>query len=155
MKEKFLRKFLKSEFQHELSNFGGIWFYGLVALAFLVLAKWEPFLEIVIGFFAIFAVMFLIRSFYFKERPQKLKHDSYLSKINASSFPSIHAMRSTVLATILFIHFGIWQLIIPLALIPIFACYSRIAIKRHDLVDITFGVIFGIIVGWLITFLQI
>jgi membrane-associated phospholipid phosphatase len=149
-----LAKLLKKDFNSELSAFGGVFVYCLIGLAFLLLARWEIFIELAIGFIAALVVMFGIRTFYFKERPQKIKHNSYLSKINASSFPSIHALRSTILATILAIYFNKWQLILPLALIPVFACYSRLAIKKHDSIDITFGVVIGVVVGWLITLIS-
>ena len=95
------------------------------------------------------AILFSVRAVYFKPRPQPKPYKAWWQKLDASSFPSAHAARSTLLAYFLSISFT--PLLIPLwTVIAAVICYSRIYLKKHDWNDIAGGIILGLIIALLV-----
>lgn len=95
----------------------------------------------------------LIKFFFFKNRPVKENWTNWYEKVQAASFPSIHAARFGV-----FVGFMINQspvflygfnLKFSIVLIFfLFVCYSRIVLKKHDFLDVLVGAILGIFIGY-------
>ena len=138
----------------QLTQFGGLIFYGIVLGLLFLLSEWGIFFALLISLVACMGLAVLIRSFYFKARPKKLKHSNFLEKLDASSFPSIHSMRSVSLAFWLSIHFGSSLIAIYLVILAMLVMISRISLKKHDVSDVFFGMMFSLginlLIWWLI-----
>ena len=129
----------------EITFLGGVLFYSLFSLLFLFNKDYYLFFILVFNLIFIYAAAIIIRTFYFKSRPKKMKYHSFIRKIDASSFPSIHAARATVL--FLFILFNFLNNLLLLCLsfvLTLSILYSRIYLKKHDPTDIVGGVLLGI-----------
>ena len=91
--------------------------------------------------------------FYFKDRPRKQTFSNILERIDASSFPSLHAARVTFLGGSL-IYFFKNHLVTFLIMFFIgIVFYTRILLKKHDWIDIIAGLFVGLAVtAFVITF---
>lgn len=101
-----------------------------------------------------YSIGILVRILYFKERPEKKQYNNILEKIDASSFPSMHASRATILLITLSTYFN-FELKITTFLTLIWGTilYARIHKKRHDYKDIIGGTLLGIITFSLVYFI--
>ena len=98
------------------------------------------------GIFIIYFLTFVIRIFYFKSRPKKVKYSNFIEKIDASSFPSVHAARTTFILLLLLVYFvRSFFLAGGLIFVAFLACYSRIYLMKHDKVDVFGGIVLGIV----------
>jgi membrane-associated phospholipid phosphatase len=89
-----------------------------------------------------------IKLIFFKNRPRAEKYTTVLSKIAASSFPSIHASRLAVLLGYS-INTGIRaDILIMLAVAVIIVGWTRVVIRKHDWIDVTVGWVFGLALGY-------
>jgi len=134
------------KFFEEITFFGGIAFYLFVIILLLISQKYIFALRLFLGLMIIYLITFVIRLFYFKDRPKKMEYTSLLEKIDASSFPSIHAARITYL--FLFILFSSSFFLNPIVnilmgVVSLLVVYSRIYLYKHDIVDVLAGVILG------------
>lgn len=134
----------------EVTCLGGVVFYTLVLIALVVFEQYSIFFSLFLIFLIIYAVTAIIRIFYFKNRPEKMEHHSFLGRMDASSFPSVHAARVTVLAIFLIVLFpGNPRMAILAILLGLLVLYSRIYLKKHDYIDLLAGVIIGAILSTL------
>jgi membrane-associated phospholipid phosphatase len=102
-------------------------------------------IKMLICYFAIMAVSVFFKFFFFKERPNKQEYSNWLQKIDASSFPSVHSARAGALALLLgYFHANAYLLSLFLIL-AVGVCYSRIFLKKHDLTDVFFGALLGLV----------
>jgi len=130
----------------EITFFGGIAFYLFILLWFLMNGKINYFLVFVFALLIIYFITLIIRILYFKQRPQKIVYKSFIEKMDASSFPSIHAARTTfIFIFLIFFVKTVFLLKISFFILMILIFYSRVYLKKHDLADIIGGIILGII----------
>lgn len=122
----------------------------LLLVAVLALVSSPNFLYylllMVIGFFGNETICSTIKYIWHKPRPNGQLYKSGFEKIDAGSFPSIHAARIMfVYSSIGYVHFKMGHLpIVFICLIVIFAVgYSRIFLKKHFLFDVSAGYCFG------------
>jgi len=144
MKE-FIRK-LVSEIVTQVSSFGGIVFYSVI-LATVLFIDITLFLKLFLGLIIGMIFGIGIKHLFFKDRPKREKYSSKLEKIDASSFPSIHAIRIFTLSAILSLYFKNIFLIIIFTFLSLLVCYSRIQLEKHYFKDVFWGAIIGIIIG--------
>jgi len=139
---------LKKEIWHQISAFGGIALSGFaIVFSFLMgyrLLSYQLVVEILLAF----AIVVLIRSIYFRQRPDKTTYKSWLGKMDASSFPSMHAIRVFGLATIISINFPKPAIIALSLLIASAVAVSRVIMKRHHISDVLVGSILGVLIGF-------
>ena len=129
----------------ELTFLGGILFYLIFAIFFLFTKGYGVFFQILLSLFIIYFITFLIRLFYFKHRPKKTTYNSFVGKVDASSFPSIHAARITFLTIFIIILYTPSTLyLIFILLLYLLVLYSRIYLLKHDLIDVFGGILLGI-----------
>lgn len=138
---------MKEELLQDLKALGGLPFYLIITLVFLIMQDFYATFALFFGLIVSFIVTIGIRMFYFKERPKKVKYNNWIQKIDASSFPSLHTMRAVILGIIL----------MTLISTPLFsmlgvACillvaYSRVKLKRHHLSDVIGGLFLGVVIG--------
>jgi membrane-associated phospholipid phosphatase len=133
----------------DFTAMGGLVVYCFICLFFLIFGEFIVLLKLIMGFVLVYGIIITIRSVYFKDRPVKYVHTNYVEKMDASSFPSIHAGRSTILYLILIEFFNNLYVSISLGILILLVCYSRIYLKKHDLKDVSAGIIVGLIVFYI------
>jgi membrane-associated phospholipid phosphatase len=149
---------LQKDLIHDISSLGGLPCY-LVATGLFVLvtpaAMRVSFALTLLGaLVACFAITALMRFVWFVPRPKPVKHHNAIERIDASSFPSLHAMRIAVLCTIVTLLTVVTAsaltvgIVLALSLIVTTAvCWARVKRLRHRVVDVAVGAIIGVIVA--------
>ncbi len=145
MSKKVIHTFRESVIR-DITTFGGAPFYAaLILFVFLLQGFTELVSQLIVGIILTMLVAITIRSFYYKPRPKELPHNTWLERVEASSFPSIHAARVWFLAITFgyfFNNIAIWILLIVSAFA---VCYSRYYMKRHDIMDLLAGTFLALI----------
>jgi len=136
---------------NDVSALGGLPFF-VVASATLVAAtpaldRTKLGLMFALGLAACYGVTTLIRHLWFVPRPQPVEHAVWWQKLDASSFPSLHAMRAAFLATVLVTLFRSFVLAIPAVAIVLGVAWVRVHKKHHRTMDVVAGIIIGCILG--------
>ncbi len=137
----------KEELWQDIKGLSGVPFFVVIIVISFLLQKNALAYQLIIGLILAYAVTFFIRLVYFKRRPDKQTYRNIVEKIDASSFPSLHAMRAAVLATILSAFFENFWLTPLFALAAVAVAVSRVMTKRHDVNDVLGGLILGVIIG--------
>jgi membrane-associated phospholipid phosphatase len=140
------------EVMRDTTALGGLAVYGFAALLFLLLGEARIFWLLVIGLVLCYAIISPIRLIFFRRRPDKQQFSGVFTKIDASSFPSMHSARSTVLAIVLTQAFPQPSVRALLALGVLAVVVTRVLLKRHFVSDVIGGVVVGAVVGWLTLF---
>ncbi|MBI2151801.1 phosphatase PAP2 family protein, partial [Candidatus Woesearchaeota archaeon] len=70
-------------------------------------------------------------------------------KLDASSFPSWHTARALFLALIFSEKFNYFPLTVFLITITVIVAYSRLYLKKHDIIDVLGGIVLGGVSFWL------
>ena len=96
----------KHDLIRDISALGSMIFCIIILLIFLATKNYYLLRQWIAGLAVVYIIVILIRTFYFKHRPVQLPHTSYIERLDASSFPSLHAARSTLLCSILIGYFG-------------------------------------------------
>src|SRR3989338_1746636 len=132
MPSEFIKR-QKNDFFRDLTSLGSLWLYLVVILYFLFIQNYALLKNLVIGLGLIYLIVVIIRAFYFKERPKKYSYNSFIERLDASSFPSLHAAR----AAFLFVNLAAFlnnPIFFVLSIILILmVAYSRIYMQKHDI----------------------
>lgn len=136
------------EFFRDVTAMGGLAASLLITLLFISSPLLTP---LIVGSILTAGITALIRVFYFKPRPKKEDYSNLLEKIDASSFPSLHAARIVFLAILFSAHFANQYLTILCTVVAALVSYSRIYLQKHDWIDITGGIIVGVATYYLVT----
>jgi len=144
----------KDEVWQDIKGLSGVPIFVVVIIFSFLVGMQQLALQLLCGLILAYVVTVIIRFVYFKRRPDKQAYKNIIEKIDASSFPSLHAMRAAVLATILSLAFNNSLLTVLFALCAIGVAVSRVMTKRHYMSDVIVGLILGVIVGWLATFIS-
>lgn len=143
----------KNDFFRDITSFASLWWYLTISLVFLITKNYDIFLRLASGLLLIYFIVVVIRTFYFKNRPKKYSYNSYMEKLDASSFPSLHSARAVFMSIVLMIFFDNVFLSALLAALVIITAYSRIQLRKHDLIDVLAGVVVGIVVYSIVIFI--
>ena len=127
----------------DVTSLGGLSFFIFISVLVLALHKLDLLKELLLGFVITLAVVVMVRTFYFKDRPKKRNYSNYFERIEASSFPSLHSARVVFTIAVFVKYFNQIYATYFLIFMAALVCYSRIYLKKHDWVDITFGAILG------------
>ena len=142
---------LAEGFWRDVTTLGSGFFSLAVLFLLLLLNEYELLVKLTVGFFFTIFVVALIRTFYFKNRPQKQEFKGFIERIDASSFPSLHTAR-VVFLTLSMVdvlnNTNNVKLILFLVIFALLGIYSRIYLKRHDWNDIVGGIILGVFTWW-------
>lgn len=128
-----------------LTKIGSDVFYIGIAVGVGVSLGWPKFLNLFIADLIVLAAIFLIRHYHFKERPTPQPYKNWWQRLDASSFPSAHAARVSLLAVFFTVLFPQW--ILGWALLVCAISYSRVYLMKHDWYDIGAGILLGLVVG--------
>lgn len=135
------------DFIEDLKAFGGLPVYGLAIILAFVYARslaWQ----LIAGIIVAYAITSSLRLLFFRVRPDKQKFNSILTKIDAGSFPSLHAMRSALLGTLIYLTVQT-PLMLALAVLAMLAtAVVRVMQKRHFPSDVTVGLILGVFIAF-------
>ncbi len=140
---------MRTEFWQDLKALAGVPLFVAVIVLFYVVGKPVFAFQLFIGLALAYALTFGIRTFYFRLRPDKEKYSTYFGRINASSFPSMHAMRASVLATLLILFFNNSLLTVLFIIGALGVGYARVAQKRHYTSDVIVGLVLGVLIALL------
>lgn len=145
LKEKIVYKFFE-----QITVLGSVSFYSIFVLFFLAIGDYVNSVKLIVGMALMYVVAIVIRLFYFKPRPEKLKYNSWIEKIDASSFPSIHSGRAVFLYAF-FVILALGNLVNTLVFLLMLLIFcSRIYLKKHYWIDVIAGAVLGGIVGFLV-----
>lgn len=139
-----LNKYLREAFI-AITALGTAFFYVLLVIFLLAINEYRVAKHIFLGIIICYAFVAVLRMFYFKERPEKEDYFNLFTRINASSFPSLHMMTSTYVAFVLANSIKKPLASIFLVVLALLIGYSRIYLKKHYKIDVFFGLILGII----------
>jgi len=140
----------KDAFFRDITSFGGLTFYVIVLGLFFLQDNLLRSYQLMIGLILIYVIAITIRMCYFKYRPSMQKYATFVQKLDASSFPSVHAARGTLIALVLLNVMQNWTAGIILGLLALGNAYSRVYLKEHDYVDVLGGMAVGLILGFFI-----
>ncbi len=132
-----------NEFFRDITSIGGLWSYLILILFAFLMAGQMPAVQLSAALIIIYVIAIIIRLVHFKDRPVHELHTTILERVDASSFPSIHAARATALAHLLSRQLP--EATILLTGIAVLVCASRIYLRKHYIVDVAGGVALGII----------
>ena len=135
---------------HDIGALGGLPFF-LLMTALIALGRdgWLPLLiTLLLGLVACFTVTAAIRWLWFRQRPVPQQHSNWFQRIDASSFPSLHAMRAAFLATVIIIlaRFSI-AVVVASVLVTVAVCWARVRMKKHHISDVVVGAVLGVIMA--------
>ena len=136
------------EVMRDTTAMGGLAIYLFAAVFFLILGNMKVAVELIIALLLLYAVIAVIRTLFFKKRPDKQKYAGFFTRIDAGSFPSMHAARSLALAIILGTVFTSIAIRAVLAVAVLLVALTRIGLKRHYLSDVIGGLVLGSVVAW-------
>ena len=138
----------------DVTAMGSLVFYGLLLLFVASLQEWSLLLELFLGFVITYGVALLIRSFYFKSRPSKQKYKKFIERLDAASFPSIHASRISFIALSFCSFFNNIFTSTLLLFVVVLVLYSRIHLHKHDWKDLLGGIILAALTWYLLHYLM-
>ena len=128
-----------------ITQLGSAYFYVILVIFLLTINKKILALYLTLGLLACYILSIIVRLFYFKDRPEKEDFFNFFTKINASSFPSVHMMTSIYAAVVIANDIKILSVSIFLGFVSLLIGYSRIYLKKHYFIDIFFGFVLGLI----------
>lgn len=120
----------------------------LLLIPFVFLGTTKVFYTLLIALVANEIIASLIKIVFPKKRPDGQTYNSILEKIDAGSFPSIHASRITIVYLTLFSHTESIALQIIFLVIIVLVFLSRILLKKHFWIDVFGGFVLGVLI-WL------
>ncbi len=136
------------EVMRDTTAMGGLAVYIVVAVIFFLLGNVKVAAELIIALALLYAAIAVIRTLFFKKRPDKQKYSGFFTKIDAGSFPSMHSARSAALAMILALVFPQNTIRILLVIAVLAVAHTRIRLKRHYAPDVLGGLVLGVLVAW-------
>ena len=137
----------------DTSAFGALPFYLFLIFLFLIFGETRLVIWLVLGFVLSFAVVIIIKLFYFKDRPQKKEYKNIFERIDASTFPSLHSWRIIMILVFISYYYKSIYFAILLGVIAIIILFSRNYLKKHYWTDIIFGSLFGLLMSLFIIWL--
>lgn len=131
---------------HDLSSLGGLPIF-IVSIFLLYFSNEQLAGRLLISLLVCYVLISILRLAFFRERPIKKKYKNLFQKIDASSFPSLHAMRAGVLAVVFAKVFNNPLVTGFLVIAMIGVVIARVLLKKHWISDVVVGLVLGAIVG--------
>ena len=150
MPSEFIKR-QKDDLFRDITSLGSLFAYLLIAIFFLIQKNYDLFSELAIGLIIMYIITITIRSFYFKDRPRKYPHSSFIEKLDASSFPSLHTARICFLSIVLIKNIGNYVISIISIILVALTAYSRVYLKKHDKIDVLAGIVLGVMVYFIVS----
>ncbi len=135
------KKYLDEAFT-AVTALGTAYFYTIIIILLILLNYKKTALHLTVGLLILYAMVFAVRIFYFRERPNREKYYGFITRLTASSFPSLHTINSIFTASVLS-QIVSRNLSIFLYIIALLVAYSRVHIKKHYWSDVMAGIVIG------------
>lgn len=133
----------------DITALGGGFFTLFLSILLFIVDRDVVAWRLLIGFALIYPAAGLLRYAYFKKRPYPMPYSNLFEKLDASSFPSIHAANSFYAAYVLHNTFASNPLSAFLFLLAVFVALSRVYMKRHYPIDVAGGAALGAVAAYL------
>ncbi|MFH1455821.1 MAG: phosphatase PAP2 family protein [archaeon] len=130
-----------------LTAFGSTAFYGFVIVLSLIYSMYILAAQLIIAYVLSLVIVVIIKSVYFRERPKKMKAVTFLEKMGASSFPSLHSMRVIMLAIFCSVSLQNFYVTILSIVLVVVTGVTRVVMKRHYVTDVFAGFLFGAVLA--------
>ena len=144
----------QNELLQDIKGLSGIPLFIVLIIIVFLLGLTNLGAQLIVGLILAYALATFIRVIFFRRRPDKEPYKNLIGKVDASSFPSLHAMRASVFATLLSLYFNNVLLTVVLAFAAVGVAVSRVLTKRHFVSDVVAGLIFGFFIAlasvWLV-----
>lgn len=121
----------------------------LILVPFIFLGFSKVFFSLLIALLINEILASFIKIVFPKKRPNGQTYSNILEKIDAGSFPSIHASRITLVYLTLFSFTDNISFKIVFLIVIVLVLFSRILLKKHYWVDVFGGFIIGVLIWWL------
>lgn len=139
---KFIRFYLDS-FMQDITVFGSLPLYLLLAvLAFFSDHALSATMLVMLG--VMYALNVPLKLLCFRNRPARMRYTKLWQKIEASSFPSVHAERALFLSLLLGSRAQNTYVSAVLVAAAALVCFSRIYLKKHYWSDVIAGAALGV-----------
>ena len=136
----------------DVTALGGLPIFLIVTIV-LFIFKYETLAkQLFAALIVCYSLTAVIRFFYFKSRPKQEVYRNIIEKIDASSFPSLHSMRATILAVLLSAEFSNMALIILFSVSAFSVYLTRILLRRHYFIDVVCGAVFGVVISFILIY---
>lgn len=140
-------------FLEQLTHLGGLVFYCIWLGLLLVAGQIQIFTGLLVSLIMVMGLGVIIRIIHFRNRPKPQRHANWLEKLDAASFPSLHAMRAVSLA-----FWGSLMLnsivgTVYLFLLALLVIASRVILKKHFISDVFWGAVFSLIINLIVWWL--
>jgi undecaprenyl-diphosphatase len=145
------QKFI-NEFFRDITSLGGFYLPSLIILFTLFAQEYNLAMKLIFGSILTLLITMFIKYFFYKDRPTKENYSNILEKIDASSFPSLHAARTFFFAFVFSHYYNNALLSTSFLMLAALVSYSRIYLKKHFIVDIVGGIILAGLTFWFSTF---
>lgn len=137
----------------DVTALGGSFFYFvLVILAFFV-EKWSLGMQLLLGYICIHIIAIPIRFLFFRVRPKPRSTYTLIQKIDAASFPSLHASRASFLGLFFIRLWGMNALGVIIFLLACATLWSRYYLQEHHMGDILTGALLGAAISFLVPYI--
>ena len=148
-----MRETMHEEVIQDAKGLAGLPFFVVLVIATFLLGLLALSAQLLVALVLATGLTILIRTFYFERRPDRQSYKNFFEKIDASSFPSLHAMRAAVLATLLAAYFANLWLTILFWACAIVVALARVLLKRHFVKDVIVGLIAGVLIAYFSVYL--
>jgi membrane-associated phospholipid phosphatase len=141
---------MREDWMRDISGLGGLPIYLVAALTAFAIGEKSLAYQLAAGLGFGYLATVLIRLAWFRKRPEAQKYKNWLEKIDASSFPSLHAMRSAVFWSLLALFFNQIALYLAFAVVIISIAWTRVWLKRHHPSDVAAGLAIGLALAYFV-----
>ena len=135
-------------FFDQITGLGGMVFYVLVTLLFI--GEPQIFWGMLLSVGVVLVICSGIKAVYHKERPRKQQKNNWYQRLDAMSFPSLHAMRAFSLVFWLSLFVQRTTFTLFASTIALLIIISRVYMKKHYVIDVVGGVLLSVIVNLVI-----
>lgn len=148
----FMKAFSKNV-ARDFTSMGSLLF--LIMLSFLLARNFSELIFLVFGLILLELVSAFLKLLLFKHRPEKESYTNVIEKISASSFPSVHAARSTfIYSYFAYLYTGTYKSYLFI-LIVVLVGVTRIVLKKHYYIDVLAGVLLGVVFMFIYSFIYL
>ena len=141
---KLLKKWY-DEIIRDITTLGGVMF-AILIIPVILITKPVLLVPYITAHLLFHVTSYAIKHFFYKDRPKKQMHYSIFSRIDASSFPSIHAGKAVMNLGTLAKIYPTTEIYLLITLLIIGVMYSRIELKKHDWKDVMSGALLALII---------
>lgn len=139
---------------HEIAALASVTTTGVIMLILFVFDESRLALALASMLIVTYAVGASLRLLLPKPRPRRRRAKHWFERIDAASFPSLHAARASALAILLAMRWPVAPFVMLLVVLVLLVSYARVVVGAHDRTDVLAGTLLGAGVAVLILLAQ-